>query len=171
MKTILRLCLVTSVLAPASSVAYAQQVNPNNLPPCSKPDVSKKTDIERFAKWTNCWGRYKIELDATHKGDVIEGEFRNGLPNGQGTYTHADGDKYVGEFKDGTFNGQGTYTFANGDKYVGEYKEGKKHGQGTYTHANGDKYVGEYKDGKYHGQGTYTHANGDKYVGEYKDGK
>lgn len=75
MKTILRLCLVTSVLALASSAAYGQQVNPNNLPPCPIPDMSKKNDLERFAKWTKCWGRYKLELDATHKGEVLEGEW------------------------------------------------------------------------------------------------
>jgi len=49
--------------------------------------MSKKTDNERFAKWTNCWGRYKVELDATFKGDVFEGEWLNGWPHGQGTHT------------------------------------------------------------------------------------
>jgi len=126
MKTILRLCLVTSVLALASSTAYAQQVNPNNLPPCPKPDMSKKTDIERFAKWTNCWGRYKIELDATHKGDVLEGEWLNGNQRGQETATFANGDKYVGEWKDDKRPGQGTATFARGNKYVGEFKDGTR---------------------------------------------
>ena len=47
--------------------------------------------------------------------------------NVYGTFTFEsgefDGAKYVGEFKEGLFNGQGTYTFANGDKYVGEYME------------------------------------------------
>jgi len=171
MKTILRLCFVASVFAVISSTACGQQVNPNNLPPCPKPDMSKNTDWERFAKWTKCWGRYKIELDATHKGDVLEGEWRNGSLHGQGTYTYADGDKFVGEWKDGKWHGQGTYTYANGDKYVGEFKDGKYHGQGTYTTANGEKYVGEWKDGNKHGQGTATYADGNKYVGEFKDGK
>ena len=45
-----------------------------------------KTDAERFAKWSNCWGRYKIELDAKHKGDVLEGEWLSGRLHGQGTY-------------------------------------------------------------------------------------
>jgi hypothetical protein len=157
-----------------SSHAHAQQTNPNKLRPCPKPDYSKKIDSERFAKWTNCWGRYQVELNKGYKGDVLEGEWLNGLQHGQGTYTHASGDKYVGEFKDGMNHGQGTYFYlannANkGDKYVGEYKDDKKHGQGTYTSANGDRYVGEFKDDKKHGQGTYTYANGEKYVGEFKD--
>ena len=146
--------------------AYGQ----SKLPPCPKIDYSIKTDIERFAKWHNCWGRYKVELHDTYKGDVLEGEWLNGNLNGLGTYTFANGDKYVGEYKDGKQHGQGTLTWPDGEKYVGDWKDGAKNGQGTYTFADGKKYVGEYKDGKYHGQGTYTFADGDKYVGEFKDG-
>jgi hypothetical protein len=158
------------------SLALAQQTNPNKLRPCPKPDYSKNTDIERFAKWTNCWGRYQVELHKDYKDDVLEGEWLNGWLHGQGTYTYANGDKYVGEYKDGNKSGKGTYTFANGDKYVGEYKDDKPNGQGTYyfladNQFKGNKYVGEFKDGIYSGQGTYTHANGDKYIGEYKDNK
>ena len=54
--------------------------------------------------------------------------------------------KYEGEIKNGLPNGQGTYSFPNGDKYVGEWKDGKKNGLGTLTWSKGNKYVGEYKD-------------------------
>ena len=57
---------------------------------------------------------------------------------------------YTGELKDGLPNGQGTYTSANGYKYVGEYKDGSCHGQGTVTHTNGDTYTGEWQDDKPH---------------------
>jgi len=147
--------------------AYGQ----SNLPPCPKVDYSIKTDIERFAKWSKCWGSYKVEFLDGYKDDVLEGEWLNGSLNGQGTYTYASGDKYVGAFKDGEKNGQGTYTYASGDKYVGAFKDGEKNGKGTYTWANGNKYVGGYKDGKKHGQGTAIYASGDKYVGGFKDGK
>jgi len=124
MKTIfLRLILVTGVLAFFSSIAYAQQVNPNNLPPCPKLDYSKTSDLGaggRTEKWTNCWGRYRVEIDATWRGDVLEGEWLNGLLHGQARYYFLSDN----EFK--------------GDKYVGEYKYGTKHGQGTYSHANGN---------------------------------
>ncbi len=161
---------MTGMFAFFCGYAFAQQVNPNKLPPCPKPDHSKKTDAERFAKWTNCWGRYRVELDTANRGDVLEGEWLNGLLHGRGTYIHANGEKYIGEFQDGKYHGRGTYTYANGDKYLGEFKYDKRYGQGTYTHANGDQYVGKFKD-KREGLGTYTRTNGDKYVGEYKDGK
>ena len=48
-------------------------------------------------------------------------------------YTWSDGSKYVGEFKEGLPNGQGTLTSPDGRKYVGEFKDRKKHGQGTET--------------------------------------
>ena len=199
MKKILKLVVMFSFLLLNGGQALGQQVNPNNLPPCPKPDYSKNTDIERFAKWTNCWGRYRVELAEGYKGDVLEGEWKNGRLNGQGTYIYADGNRYQGEFKDGKPNGQGTYyyladnqfkgdryqgefkdgkpngqgtaTFANGDRYQGEYRDDKPNGQGTYIYANGDRYQGEFKDDKAHGQGTYIHANGDRYQGEYKDDK
>jgi len=128
MRTILRLYLVTSVLALVGSTAYAQQISPNNLPRCPKPDMSKKTDWERFARWTNCWGRYKVELTASHKGDVLEGKL-DGKPYGQGTYYYlADnqfkGDKYVGEWKDGKSHGQGIFMFADGSRFEGIFEDG-----------------------------------------------
>ena len=69
---------------------------------------------------------------------------------GQRTETYNDGDKYVGEFKDGIPNGKGTYTFGKGewegDKYVGEWKDGKpwngkvynKNGNITKKYVNGE---------------------------------
>ena len=53
----------------------------------------------------------------------------------------------IGEWKDGVRNGQGTYTqygsllYPDGRKYVGEYKNGKEW-NGTYYDNNGKK---EYK--------------------------
>ena len=60
----------------------------------------------------------------------------------------------MGEYKDGNPNGQGTYTWSSGSKYVGEQKDGKKNGQGTMTFSDGRMFVGEYKDDKpWHGTG------------------
>ena len=147
--------------------AYGQ----SNLPPCPKIDYSIKTDHERFAKWHNCWGRYKVEFAEGFKGDVLEGEWRSGALNGQGTYIATNGDKHVGEYKDGKYHGQGTYTYADGEKYVGAYKDGLRNGQGTYTYADGAQYVGEYKAGERSGQGTYAYASGHVEEGIWADDK
>ena len=43
-----------------------------------------------------------------------------------------------GEFKDGKPEGRGTYRFANGNVYEGEFKDGNPEGRGTMRKANGD---------------------------------
>ena len=113
----------------------------------------------------------KVAYVSGNEEGTYEGEWKDGQPNGQGTWTAPDGSNYVGEWKDGNRHGQGTLTYFGG-KYVGEWKDGKQHGQGTKTDSPlGGKYVGEWKDGKRHGQGTKTDSSGGKYVGEWKDGK
>jgi len=112
-----------------------------------------------------------IESEDDKNYSKYEGEIKNGLPNGQGTYTFTNGGKYDGEWKNGEPNGQGITTFPDGGNYIGEYKNEKRNGQGTHTWSDGRKYVGDYKDGVRHGHGTFTLPDGFKYEGEWKDGK
>jgi len=82
------------------------------------------------------------------------------------------GEKYVGERKNGLLNGQGTYTWANGNKYIGEWKDDKMNGQGSFTWKSGTKYVGEWKDDLRNGKGTLTFADGRRVKkGIFKDNK
>ena len=80
-----------------------------------------------------------------------EGEIKNGLPHGIGTYTKTDGSTYVGQFNNGLRHGNGTFTWAENapdgaGKYIGEYKDNKrwkgsiydKHGKMVYSYLNGD---------------------------------
>ena len=112
------------------------------------------------------------EVNHPHVEKTYVGDYKDGMPHGQGTGTDADGNKYVGEYKVGKMHGQGTATNADGNKYAGEFKDGKFHGKGTYTWANGNKYVGEWKDGERY-RGTFTFGEGEfegeKFVGEFKD--
>ncbi len=54
-----------------------------------------------------------------------DGETKNSVPHGQGTFTHPDGSKYVGEFKDGLPNGQGTHTWPDGQRKTGIWGNGE----------------------------------------------
>ena len=56
--------------------------------------------------------------------------------------------KYVGEYKDGIPNGQGTFTYPDGGKYVGRWKDDKRNGQGTFTYPDGTKGIGEFREDK-----------------------
>ena len=129
-----------------STLAHAQQTNPNRLRPCPKPDYSKNSDIGigfGTEKWTNCWGVVTV------RGMVLEGEWVNGNLNGQGTTTFPNGEKYVGEFKDGKKSGQGTATFADGNKYVGEFWDDMYNGQGVFTFVNGGRQEGIWENNNF----------------------
>ena len=151
-------------------------------------------------------------------GDVYEGEIRGYLPNGQGVYTSVYGEVIDGEFSDGVADGfcrvtltsgnryegllhagewdengvltlvyddgeelpQGsfvnsrlegevTYSYRSGANYVGGYQNGLPHGNGALTYANGDKYEGEFFEGEIAGRGKYTYADGSVYEGQFEN--
>jgi hypothetical protein len=174
----------------------------SKLPQCPKVDYSKNDHYGvggRTEKWHKCYGRYVSKLNDAFKGDVYEGEFRNGIPNGQGTYTSTNGSRYVGGWKDGANDGQGTIIYANGIRYVGSWKSGVKHGQGKIIFSDGKPPIeGIFVNGLIErsekvdlvpaqGQlpscigkdarqwtnckGVHNFANGDQYEGEFRDGK
>ena len=78
----MKIFLITIILFFNHSV-FAKSI----LPTC------KGTDIK---KYNNCFGEQILT-----NGDKYAGEYKNGLPHGNGSYTLANGSKYVGEFKDG----------------------------------------------------------------------
>ena len=61
----------------------------------------------------------------------------NDQGTGTQTVTYADGSKYVGEFKEGLPDGQGTLTYPDGRKYVGEFRGGQMNGTGKMTYPDG----------------------------------
>jgi len=64
------------------------------------------------------------EIAGTYKGKC-----KKGLAHGRGDATGVD--HYVGHFSKGLPDGNGTYTWANGDVYKGEFLKGKRDGEGT----------------------------------------
>ena len=147
------------------TVTQQPNISQSNLPACKGSDVSK---------WSNCYGtaihhnlntnkfRYFADNNQfnTNFHTKFEGDFKDGLPNGKGTFIFANGNKYVGELKDDKFNGQGTFTLASGAQYAGEYKEGKKEGQGILIYSDKSKFVGTFKNDKLNGQGIEYASNG-----------
>ncbi len=100
-----------------------------------------------------------------------EGEFNEGLKQGEGTYTWENGDRYQGRFANDRPDGQGKYQFANGDAYEGDVRLGVIGGRGSYTSKNGDVFDGSFENGKPQGVGVYRFASGDRYEGEMDAGR
>ena len=77
------------------------------------------------------------------------GECYHGLAHGQGILQWYQGGKpiarYEGEMKDGLANGSGKISYANGPRYEGEWQNGERYGRGTFTFANGARYTGDFR--------------------------
>jgi hypothetical protein len=108
------LLAVAALLLPAWAPAQS------SLPPC--PPMAFKH---------NCFGK---DMSG---GQVYEGEFRNGGPDGQGIYTWPLGDKYVGEFKNSGRNGFGSFRRRDGTFFVGQWKQDNPGGEGVEYRADG----------------------------------
>lgn len=113
-------------------------------------------------KWTN--------------GTAFVGNYKKGAKNGKGTLVwensnKAKEEKYEGEFKDNLFEGNGTYTWGTQKKYVGEWKKGMMDGEGVFTWKDGRVYRGSFKEDKKDGYGELEWSDGRLWKGTWKDDK
>ncbi len=100
-----------------------------------------------------------------------EWDKKNERPNGTGTFVMEEAaGTYEGEWVDGVTEGQGTIVWDSGDHYEGEWKDGMRNGQGTYTSTKGDGYVyeGEFQNNERSGKGTMTWETGEGVVYVYE---
>lgn len=125
---------------------------------------------------------------------MYEGEWVDGLWQGQGIYRLKNGDVYRGEFQEGRMHGKGHYkwrrrtgtysgdfrynrrhghgrrVFLNGSVYDGDYVNNVMSGEGVFRSAGGDVYIGSFRQDLPHGNGTLQLAMGDRYVGQFQRG-
>lgn len=100
---------------------------PNGQGTMTKPDGTTQTGL-----WKTGWfsggallDGYEAQTNANKETEYV-GEWKDGLPNGQGTMTyHKHGMKYVGEFNDGMRNGRGTMTKSDGTATCGLWKDNR----------------------------------------------
>lgn len=92
------------------------------------------------------------DISGTYLGDC-----KGGKANGKGESKGKD--TYSGDFKNGLPDGQGKYLFSNGDFYDGAWEKGKKEGQGSFSYKRPGKtdslVVGYWKKDKYFGKSQY----------------
>lgn len=87
----------------------------------------------------------------------------NDLPTNYGKETRKS-IIYEGDFKNGLYDGNGTLLFPNGRSYTGSFKNHQFHGEGTLTNDDGVKYKGEWQNGEL-ALGLVTYHNGSYYTG------
>jgi hypothetical protein len=64
------------------------------------------------------------------------------VKHGRGMQKWPDGAKYEGDWRDGMAQGRGTFHHANRDLYTGEFYMDRANGYGAYIHENGQRYEG-----------------------------
>ena len=128
--------------------------------------LGQRTEGDRIEGHLNGWASIQNIYDGSH----FEGEFRDDVKNGTGTYTYSNGNRYQGDWKDGQRTGKGVLTFTDGGRYDGEFKNGKYEGHGVRIWASGNKYDGQWHDGKAHGEGTLSGTSGQVVSGQWVDG-
>jgi hypothetical protein len=99
-----------------------------------------------------------------------EGEFRAGRLNGKGKSSF-NGMTYEGTWRDGVYDGQGTFTWPNGNRYSGGFKDGEFSGRGVLTSSDGSRYEGDWKHSAREGHGINIYADSTLYEGEWRNDK
>ena len=128
---------------------------------------------------------------------TCEGEWKEGMQNGQGTLLYQDGTaSYVGQWKDGMHHGPGKWTsdfnisegifkadrLWEGNEYNSDdgnleatYKDGVYHEVETttdhreFTEEDGSFFEGSYRKGKRNGFGVWIRPDRSQYAGDWKD--
>lgn len=100
-----------------------------------------------------------------------EGEFRENLRHGTGTYFLKDGSVYVGSWLNNVMSGHGVFTWPDGSVYDGDWKDGKRHGQGVLRASDGFTYDGNWSQNSMEGRGTANYPNGQQYIGLFTAGR
>lgn len=115
-------------------------------------------------------GRMNGQGKASFGGMTYAGGWRDGVYDGQGTFTWPNGDRYVGEFRDGELSGRGVLTSTDGNRYEGEWRHSMREGPGVEVYADGNRYEGEWRNDKPDGRGRATFGNGRIYDGSWSNG-
>jgi antitoxin component YwqK of YwqJK toxin-antitoxin module len=113
------------------------------------------------------------DLFSYNRRKIYEGEFKDGVMHGQGTYTNSGGNQFIGTFENKVFK-TGTHIMTwcqTTTKYVGKF-ENFQLVEGDIYINDKREYTGCFKNNKYYGKGTVYHKNGKpKYVGDFYFGK
>ena len=82
---------------------------------------------------------------------MYDGNYKNGLKDGKGTYTSPGGKKYEVDWLKDRRTGYGKFKWPNRVVYECYFKSGLREGKGTYTHVNGKVVEGKWHEDEFLG--------------------
>lgn len=113
-------------------------------------------------------GRFDFSGGGVYEGQYVKGA--DGKPRRQGQGLYRCGNVcYEGEWKEDVMSGTGTFTGATGLRYAGAFKDGK-YVKGDIRFPDGATYSGDFAANKFSGAGTFTTAQGVVYSGRFENG-
>ena len=99
------------------------------------------------------------------------GEFNENSMTGRGKEFFENGSYYEGEFVNGVWNGNGTQFLSNtNERFVGNFVNGSLEGEGTIFHED-YRIEGFFEDSLLKGTGKTIYSDGKTYFAEYDEGK
>jgi hypothetical protein len=168
--------LFLAILLLSAFAAHAGEWIADNTTQCQVWNPFPKP--EEAVKWTGACKDGKASgigtLEWFKEGKAngtFQGTYLDGLRQGKGVFTLANGNRYDGDFLDDKRTGKGFFTWINGDKYEGDFVDGKRTGKGVITWPIGSRYEGDFVDDKRTGKGIMTWPSGSRYEGDFIDGK
>ena len=87
---------------------------------------------------------------------IYEGDFINGVMEGDGIIKYSDGTYYEGQFRNDKYQGKGKIVFKNGGSYEGDFNNNLIQGKGKYIYPGGKIYEGDFQNGMKHGFGKIS---------------
>jgi hypothetical protein len=101
-----------------------------------KPVLALLTLILSLAH-VNTTAQTDCKVLKTEIAENYTGKCKKGYAHGKGIASGTD--SYEGMFRQGLPDGHGTYFWATGETYTGDWKEGKREGEGILTYTMGDE--------------------------------
>lgn len=142
---ILFLLLATIHISKAQAIKAEWVVCNNNgckvLDPYYSEGVTMKWEGACVADKANGFGTLTKFKNGEYES-TYEGEYKNGIREGKGKFTHADGTAKTGTFVDGQMVGEGVMIAEEGDNYVGSFINYRQHGLGKLVFSTGDQFIG-----------------------------
>ena len=146
-----KLIVLLILLVTTKLVANAQILNDNwvecnpqgclVLDPYFSEGVTMKWDGACVNGKANGFGKLTKNKNGEYES-TYEGEYKNGIREGKGKFTHIDGSIKTGTFVNGQLVGEGEMTDEYGSKYGGNFINYRFHGLGKLIYITRDQFVG-----------------------------
>lgn len=166
---VLAVLLISSCFSWLLSGCINVEITPDNTQKDSSSTVDTGDNKDQNKKSGNDSASQTRGTYSWPNGDRYEGELKNGLPEGQGSFSRKSAKTgewtviYEGQWRDGKMNGSGAMTNVDGDIFTGNWVNNMPSGQGTMKF-RGDggwqEYPGNWTPKTANSKGAYSEWDG-----------